>query len=106
EICMNGDGDRAQAEENAAWLTAKLLTDLSLPIEQVKQHNIWSGKNCPSVLRGRVGGWDGFLARVAYYMNSLPPSLPSKATAPDPANGSGNQSIDVTLSWSNGGGAT
>ena len=67
EICMNSDGNRAQAEDNAAWLTAKLLTDHSLTLAQIKQHNNWSGKNCPSVLRGRVGGWDGFLARVAFY---------------------------------------
>jgi hypothetical protein len=74
EICMNSDGNRAQAEENAAWLTAKVLNDLNLSLDRVKQHNYWSGKNCPSVLRGRIGGWEGFLARVAFYMGQSPPT--------------------------------
>jgi len=70
ETCMNSDGNRTQAEENAAWLTAKLLNDFGLSLAQVKQHYDWSGKDCPSVLRGRVGGWEEFLARVAFYKDS------------------------------------
>ena len=64
EICENRDGNRSRAEKNAAWLTAKLLRDFSLGLEQVKQHNFWSGKNCPRVLRGRAGGWSSFLEAV------------------------------------------
>lgn len=64
EICENRDGIRTEAEKNAAWLTAKLLRDLSLDLEQVKQHHYWSGKNCPRVLRGRAGGWNSFLEAV------------------------------------------
>jgi len=61
EITENKDGDRAKAEANAAWLTAKLLTDFNLDIDAVRQPHDWSGKNCPRVLRGREGGWAGFL---------------------------------------------
>lgn len=64
EICENRNGDRKKAEANAAWLTAKLLVDFNLPIAAVKQHYNWSGKNCPRVLRARVGGWAGFWAAV------------------------------------------
>ena len=76
EICMNSDGNRTQAEDNAAWITAKLLKEKSLALDRVKQHYDWSAKNCPSVLRGRAGGWDGFLARVAEYMNQPLPASP------------------------------
>lgn len=95
EICMNSDGNRTQAEENAAWLTAKLLTDFNLPLAQVKQHNSWSGKNCPSVLRGRTGGWDGFLARVAYYLG--PCSYYVSPASFGPAASSGSGSFNVTV---------
>ncbi|MFY9175197.1 MAG: N-acetylmuramoyl-L-alanine amidase [Peptococcia bacterium] len=69
EICENSDGNRAQAEANAAWLTAKLLRDYGLVIGAVKQHYDWSGKNCPNVLRGRKNGWAGFLAAVEEHLD-------------------------------------
>ena len=74
EICENRDGNRAKAEANAAWLTAKLLKDFSLGLDRVKQHYDWSGKNCPRVLRGRKGGWQGFLAAVEAHLK--PATLP------------------------------
>lgn len=63
EIAMNADGNRAQAEQNAAWLVAWLWQQRGgrCPLWQ---HHHWSGKNCPSVLRGRVGGWDQFWGLV------------------------------------------
>lgn len=76
EICENSNGNRAQAEKNAAWLTAKLLKDFGLPLAAVKQHYDWSGKNCPNVLRGRKNGWAGFLAAVEKELN--PPKPVSK----------------------------
>jgi Copper amine oxidase N-terminal domain./N-acetylmuramoyl-L-alanine amidase. len=67
EICENADGDRAAAEANAAQLVAHLIrtvpTLLPFP-ECVVQHNRWSGKDCPRVLRGRTRGWEGFIAMV------------------------------------------
>lgn len=68
EICENSDGNRSEAEKNAAWLTAMLLRDFSLGRDRVKQHHHWSGKNCPRVLRGRPGGWDSFLEEVRRYL--------------------------------------
>ncbi len=64
EICENQDGNREKAEANAAWLVADLLQKFLLDINQVVQHNKWSGKNCPRVLRGRPNGWEQFLTAV------------------------------------------
>ena len=74
EICENSDGNRAKAEANAVWLTAKLLKDYGLKIAAVKQHYDWSGKNCPRVLRGRKDGWANFLAAVEAHLK--PATLP------------------------------
>lgn len=67
EICMNSDGNRTKAEANAAWLVAKLTREeksLKQFPDSIVQHNKWNGKNCPSVLRGRSGGWTGFISAI------------------------------------------
>ena len=64
EICENRDGDRAAAEEMAARLTAWLMNELDLSIDRVVQHNKWTGKDCPRVLRNRPAGWEVFLRMV------------------------------------------
>ncbi len=69
EICENKDGDRVRAEANAAKLVAYLMKLFSLEIERVVQHNRWSGKNCPRVIRARPGGWEGFLKEVGRNMD-------------------------------------
>ena len=65
EICMNADGDRLKAEDNAAWLVAKLRQDFSLPKEAVVQHNKWSSTSCPIILKTR---WASWLKKVDSYM--------------------------------------
>jgi N-acetylmuramoyl-L-alanine amidase len=51
EICMNSDGDLQKATDNAVWL--------------VVQHNRWSGKLCPQLLRnGKPYSWDVFINKV------------------------------------------
>ena len=64
EICENRDGDRAAAEEMAARLTAWLMNELDLSIDRVVQHNKWTGKDCPRVLRNRPAGWEVFLRMI------------------------------------------
>jgi N-acetylmuramoyl-L-alanine amidase CwlA len=77
EICENSDGNRAKAEANAVWLVAKLIREVktlkAFPA-CMKQHYDWSGKNCPNVLRGRKGGWAGFLAAVEKELNPPKPA--------------------------------
>lgn len=68
EICENSDGNRTNAEEKAAILTAMLLNQYGLTIDKVVQHNHWSGKNCPHILRARPGGWEQFVQNVESHM--------------------------------------
>jgi|GEM_PF-825671 len=83
EICMNSDGDIIKAEENAVRLTAKLLVEFGLPIDRVKQHNHWSGKDCPSFIRARANGWEEFLAKVQTFMNGGPTVVNVPQIAPN-----------------------
>jgi N-acetylmuramoyl-L-alanine amidase len=83
EICENADGDRAKAEANAAELVAHLLKQFNLPIDAVVQHNRWSGKHCPRIIRNRPGGWEGFLAAVRARLEMKKPP----ETAPAPVSG-------------------
>ncbi len=71
EICMNADGNRAQAEANAAWLCAKLIKEIPTlkPFPAcMKQHYDWSKKNCPAQIRGRKNGWANFLAAIEAHL--------------------------------------
>ena len=53
EICYSKSGGERykKAEENAVQLVAYLLKKHKLPISRVKQHNFWSGKDCPHRIR-------------------------------------------------------
>lgn len=66
EICVNDDGDYAQAVDNAAKLTAYLLDYYGLGIENIKQHHDFMEKNCPQIMRD-TGGWEAFLQKVEGY---------------------------------------
>lgn len=63
EICVNADGDYERALANAADLVRYLRAKHSIPRERVVQHNRWSGKNCPTILRSRgTAAWRSFVA--------------------------------------------
>ena len=65
EICENSDGNLLQATNNAVKLTAALCKKHGIPIENIVQHNRWSGKDCPSRLRrNQPYSWTEFLNRV------------------------------------------
>lgn len=67
EICENADGNYAQAERNAAYLTARILFENNLPSDRVRMHKDWSGKNCAhNILDGTKGtmGWANFKSLV------------------------------------------
>lgn len=51
EICVNSDGNYKKAVQNAAKLVAKIMKDEKLSMNDIVQHNDYSGKNCPRVLR-------------------------------------------------------
>lgn len=66
EICVNSDGNFQQALKNAASLVKILMKRHNLSINDVVQHNHWSGKNCPTNLRNGSQGvnWVEFLDMV------------------------------------------
>lgn len=51
EICVNSDGDYHKAVQNAAKLVAKIMKDENLSLNDIVQHNDYSGKNCPRIMR-------------------------------------------------------
>jgi N-acetylmuramoyl-L-alanine amidase len=80
EICMNSDGDLLGATDNAVMLTAHLCKKYNISIENVVQHNCWSGKDCPQLIRnGKPYDWSTFINKVksAIVSNSKSPEQPS-----------------------------
>lgn len=63
ELCVNADGNFDQTMENAAKLTAFLLKEYDLTIDDVKLHYDFNGKDCPLIIR-QEGRWDEFLGMV------------------------------------------
>lgn len=73
EICVNEDGDYRKAVQNAAFLTAKILKDEGLTINDVVQHNYYSGKNCPRIMRsGSIIPWSSFIQMVKSNLQPTP----------------------------------
>lgn len=74
EICENPESDLTKATDNAAELTAYLMHLYNIPLQNVVQHNHWSGKDCPHLIRdGKPYTWDEFLNKVnsSYAQNSM-----------------------------------
>ncbi|MER9254543.1 N-acetylmuramoyl-L-alanine amidase [Mesorhizobium sp. M0598] len=68
EICMHRGMDEMSAYDRAARLCVFLAMQLGITVpDGLRQHHDWTGKNCPSVLRGRPHGWQAFLERVGFY---------------------------------------
>ena len=61
EICVDAGGNFEKAKQNAAALVRLLMTEHSIPLERVVQHNHWNGKDCPKTIRNTPGGWEEFL---------------------------------------------
>lgn len=66
EMCINSDGNFRKTVENTAKLVRILMDKYNIPIENVVQHNYWSGKNCPASLRSGKHGltWKRFINMV------------------------------------------
>ncbi len=71
EICMNSDNDQDAANRNAASLVASLLSELQLKIGDVKKHQDWTKKPCPSLLLTKPK-WEAFLQLVQTAMKGVP----------------------------------
>ena len=71
EICMHAGIVQSDADERAALLAAVLAKRLGLTVPDcIVQHNHWSGKDCPRVLR-HSNGWKSFLDRVVNFSAQL-----------------------------------
>ena len=69
---MNSDLNEPAAYKRAALLTAVLAFQNKIKVpSQIVQHNHWSGKNCPRILRAKPNGWKDFLAQVKQFRDDL-----------------------------------
>lgn len=72
EICMNPEMNPVVAYDKAASLCAYLALELRISIRDgLKQHNDWTGKNCPRVLRSTLDGWPQFTGAVAARLKAV-----------------------------------
>jgi len=60
EICVNADGDYDEAFKRAAGVVRDWRIQHKLARSQVKQHNAWTGKDCPAQMR-LADRWEEFL---------------------------------------------
>ncbi|WP_052323603.1 MULTISPECIES: peptidoglycan recognition protein family protein [Lysinibacillus] len=76
EMCVNSDGDYVRTIQNTAALVARILKEEKLTINDVVQHNYYSGKNCPSKMRSSSAPipWSSFLQMVKANMQPKPPN--------------------------------
>lgn len=81
EICVNAGANFAKAVDNAAKTAATVLRRIGRTPKDVKQHNAFSGKNCPTNLRR--SGWAAFLKKVQTYYDELG-GTPSKPAVKPP----------------------
>ena len=65
EMCVNSDGDFNKTILNTIELVKHLMNKHNIPIENVVQHNKWSGKDCPANIRsGKPIAWNTFIDRI------------------------------------------
>lgn len=69
EMCVNEDGDFEKTLQNAQKLTASLLHEYHLTIQDVRKHQDFSGKICPSTLI-QTNRWDAFVEQVEKYYDT------------------------------------
>ena len=81
EICVNADGDYERALANAAAVVRDLRAEHGIDAAGVVQHNHWTGKNCPAILRGRgAAAWRAFVAATEPG-GSTPSPSPSRSVS-------------------------
>jgi len=86
EICVNSDGDFQKAIDRTVELVAEICRRRSIPIENIRQHNSWSGKNCPQNIRaGRPHTWEVFIDKVRANLTPAPtqPAEPARTVTLD-----------------------
>lgn len=66
EMAVNSDGDYVKTLNNTIELVKQIQKQENISDNKVVQHNFWSGKNCPTLLREGTHGmtWGQFLAKI------------------------------------------
>jgi hypothetical protein len=70
EMAINADGYYEASLRNNAKLVAQLMRKYNLTFANVRQHNYFSGKNCPEIMRG-TNRWFEFLDLVAFEYRAM-----------------------------------
>lgn len=70
ELCVNKGINHSRARYIAACLDAAVLYARGLPLSALVQHNYWTGKNCPLLLR-RDGLWPWYVNQVQAAYNRI-----------------------------------
>ena len=70
ETCVNQGSNYINTMRNTAYIVGKLIDQFDLPVNRVKQHNDFSGKDCPMTMR-HANLWEEFieLVRTEKYRN-------------------------------------
>lgn len=93
ETCINPGNNYELTLKRTAKLTASLLLQYGLGLDRIKQHNNFSGKNCPAVIRGTAGLWETFLkdVEVEYFLMQIAKDIEVKweSSHPQIVNNSG-----------------
>ena len=63
ETCVNYGSDYTKTMRNTAKLVAELLIEFNLNLSAIKQHNAFSGKDCPMTMR-HAHRWEEFIELV------------------------------------------
>ena len=63
EMCVNVSGDIYDTWQRTGQLVADICVRNGLTLDRVKEHNTWSGKNCPQCIRAG-SYWDEFMKMV------------------------------------------
>ena len=76
EMCVNEDGSYKKTVQNTAFLVAKILKEEGLTVNDVVQHNRYSGKNCPQIMRSTSAlvPWTSFIQMIKSNMETKPES--------------------------------
>lgn len=83
ELCVHAGIDHARARANAEALAGEVMRALGMPGDRLRQHNAFSGKDCPALMRSQ-GYWPTFAANVARRANAGPSGPSYAAPIPPP----------------------
>lgn len=100
EACVNAGSDKNKMRQNLVEVSAMVIVEKNIPRHQIVQHNYWSGKNCPTIIR-RDGAWNSLVNRIWAEAERLrgkkPAPAPKPAPKPKPFDGDAKAFIGQTI---------